>query len=111
MERNRCPACGAKGYAGRKCRECGYLPFVEEVMHANHYHQGEPLVLKERPKVTPPGRGCDSFPGQRVQKIPLRLVAGVVMGIVSLAAFAENPRLGMALLAITASIFLNKKKT
>ena len=44
MARYRCPSCGA-AYNGRRCRECLYEHFTEEIAHGNHTHEGEPLVV------------------------------------------------------------------
>lgn len=65
MDRDRCPACGARGYRGKHCGECLYVPFMEEVAHGTHYHYGEPLVLDRRPQSLRPGQGCASYSGRR----------------------------------------------
>ena len=44
MKQNACPSCGST-YNGRKCRQCGYEHFTEEIRHGTHTHRGEPLVL------------------------------------------------------------------
>ena len=38
-----CPSCGAP-YNGKKCRNCAYESFSEEIAHNFHVHEGEPLV-------------------------------------------------------------------
>ena len=35
----RCPCCGAP-YNGKRCRECYYEPFTEEIAHGLHTHEG-----------------------------------------------------------------------
>lgn len=44
MARYLCPSCGA-AYNGKKCRQCLYDHFTEEISHGNHVHEGEPLVI------------------------------------------------------------------
>ncbi len=44
MKKPACPGCGA-GYNGRRCRNCGYEHFSEEIAHRGHTHRGEPLVI------------------------------------------------------------------
>lgn len=44
MKKTVCPGCGA-GYNGRRCRNCGYEHFSEEIAHRGHTHRGEPLVI------------------------------------------------------------------
>ena len=61
MRKNACPSCGST-YNGRKCRQCGYQHFSEEIRHGNHTHRGEPLVI-DRPVRRPIPRkdpfGCE----------------------------------------------------
>lgn len=44
MRINTCPSCGGK-FNGKRCRQCGYEQFTEEIGHGNHWHKGEPLVI------------------------------------------------------------------
>lgn len=44
MARYTCPSCGER-YNGRRCRNCLYEHFSEEISHGNHTHKGEPLVI------------------------------------------------------------------
>lgn len=44
MARYLCPSCGA-AYNGKKCRQCLYEHFTEEIAHGTHVHEGEPLVI------------------------------------------------------------------
>lgn len=44
MARYTCPSCGA-AYNGKKCRQCLYEHFTEEIAHGTHVHEGEPLVI------------------------------------------------------------------
>jgi len=44
MAKYTCPSCGA-AYNGRRCRECLYEHFNEEIAHGGHTHKGEPLVI------------------------------------------------------------------
>lgn len=79
MARYRCPACGSP-YNGKRCQECCYEPFTEEVAHGNHYHEGEPLVIDEIPSRKPlrptETKNCNTFPGKRKKKLPtwLRII-------------------------------------
>jgi len=61
VKKNACPSCGST-YNGRKCRQCGYEHFTEEIRHGNHTHRGEPLVI-DRPVRRPIPRkdpfGCE----------------------------------------------------
>lgn len=41
-----CPSCGAP-FNGKKCRNCAYESFSEEITHNLHVHKGEPLVIKD----------------------------------------------------------------
>jgi len=41
-----CPCCG-KRYNGKRCANCYYERFTEEITHGLHTHEGEPLVIKE----------------------------------------------------------------
>ena len=41
-----CPSCGAP-YNGKKCRNCAYESFSEEIAHNLHVHEGEPLVIHD----------------------------------------------------------------
>lgn len=83
MDRNRCPACGAPGYRGKRCGSCLYAPFSEEIAHRNHYHAGEPLVTGVRPSPTVPGRGCSSYPGKRTRSFS---GAGLLLKLLGVAA-------------------------
>lgn len=73
MAKYKCPCCGSP-YDGKRCRECCYEPFTEEIAHGGHYHEGEPLVVKERPS-RPAGypaadRRRDPYPGRRKENLP-----------------------------------------
>ena len=75
MARYKCPCCGMP-YDGKRCRECFYESFTEEITHGNHVHEGEPLVIREAPARDPsqnarrPGgrKGCRSYPGRKKKK-------------------------------------------
>ena len=61
MAKYRCPACG-QPYDGKKCRECFYEHFSEEISHGAHTHRGEPLVIRgstRRPVPRKDPFGCD----------------------------------------------------
>lgn len=44
MATYKCPSCG-KPFNGRRCRNCLYETFTEEIGHGLHTHRGEPLVI------------------------------------------------------------------
>lgn len=77
MAKYSCPSCGAP-YNGRKCRECLYEQFTEEIAHGNHVHNGEPLVI-EAPARKPIRRkdpfGCDTGTKKRRKFNPALLIA------------------------------------
>lgn len=71
----RCPCCGAP-YDGKRCRECYYEPFTEEIAHGLHTHEGEPLVI-EHPEDRPIRRSvptrqkeCRQYSGRRKKTSP-----------------------------------------
>jgi len=45
MEKYICPSCGRR-YNGKRCGNCYYEHFTEEITHGMHTHAGEPLVIK-----------------------------------------------------------------
>ena len=71
----RCPCCGAP-YDGKRCRECYYEPFTEEIAHGMHTHEGEPLVIEEpedrpvRRSVPTRQKGCKTYAGRRKKTSP-----------------------------------------
>ena len=105
MKRDRCPACGAAGYHGRRCSHCLYEPFMEEVAHRTHYHAGEPLVLDTRPSPVRPGQGCASYPGKRTKPFPARSL--LILLAAALALFVPG---GIVLALIILLPMLKKKK-
>lgn len=71
----RCPCCGAP-YDGKRCRECYYEPFTEEIAHGLHTHEGEPLII-EQPEDRPVRRSvptrqkeCRQYSGRRKKTSP-----------------------------------------
>lgn len=44
MARYKCPSCGER-YNGKRCPNCLYEHFTEQIAHGNHVHGGEPLVI------------------------------------------------------------------
>ena len=71
----RCPCCGAP-YNGKRCRECYYEPFTEEIAHGLHTHEGEPLII-EQPEDRPVRRSvptrqkeCRQYSGRRKKDQP-----------------------------------------
>lgn len=105
MKRDRCPACGAAGYHGRRCGQCLYEPFMEEIAHRTHYHAGEPLVLDTRPRPVRPGQSCASYPGKRTKSFPTQAL--LILLAVVLALFIPG---GIILALIIVLPMLKKKK-
>ena len=44
MAKMKCPSCG-QPFNGKRCRNCMYEVFTEEITHGLHTHEGEPLVI------------------------------------------------------------------
>ena len=67
MAKYSCPSCGSP-YDGKRCRNCLYEHFTEEISHGNHTHEGEPLVV-ESPVRKPIRRknpfGCEKRPRKK----------------------------------------------
>ena len=55
MSKYICPSCGAP-FNGKKCKNCAYESFSEEVAHNLHVHEGEPLVIHDTARKTVPYR-------------------------------------------------------
>lgn len=88
MSRYICPSCGA-AFNGKRCRECFYEHFTEEITHGNHVHKGEPLVISA-PARKPIRRkdpfGCDPATKKRKKFNPALLI--VLLALL-------NPLLGL----------------
>lgn len=78
MARYKCPGCGA-AYNGKRCRECYYEAFSEEIAHGNHVHAGEPLVIDA--PVRRPIRRKDPFGCERKTRKSSRSL-GVVIALI-----------------------------
>lgn len=80
MAQRRCPCCGAP-YNGKRCRQCYYETFTEEIAHGNHTHEGEPLVISapEARKSPRPSlersEDCRRFTGRRKTGSSFRVLA------------------------------------
>ena len=48
MARYVCPSCGSP-FNGKKCKNCAYESFSEEITHRTHVHRGEPLSSGTKP--------------------------------------------------------------
>lgn len=84
MAKYTCPSCGA-AFNGKKCRQCYYEHFSEEISHGNHTHEGEPLVI-DAPVSKPVKRknpfGCE--PRTRKKKHPIAGFLAILLLINSL---------------------------
>ena len=70
MARYTCPSCGAV-YNGKRCRECLYEHFTEEIAHGNHTHEGEPLVIDAPVRKAIPQKdpfGCEKKERKQAKK-------------------------------------------
>lgn len=73
MARYKCPCCG-QPYNGKRCNNCFYENFSEEIAHGNHTHAGEPLVVrqpgpKKRPQPTITRESdCKPYSGKKKRK-------------------------------------------
>lgn len=91
MARLKCPSCG-NPYNGKRCRNCLYEHFSEEIAHGNHTHEGEPLVI-DAPVRKPIRRAkpfdCDTrTKKRRIGRLPVLLAVllaliGPVLDIVT----------------------------
>lgn len=70
MDRSSCPSCGSS-YNGKRCRNCGYEHFSEEIRHGNHTHRGEPLVIDSPTRKPIPRKDTFSCDKKTRKKHPL----------------------------------------
>lgn len=69
-----CPSCGAP-YNGKKCRNCAYESFSEEITHNLHVHEGEPLVIHDTTRRPVPYKDpfdCPPSHPKKKEKITIR---------------------------------------
>lgn len=77
MARYQCPGCGMP-YDGKKCRNCYYETFTEEIAHGDHTHRGEPLVIKSASRRPVPRKdpfGCEKKTRKKGKRLPATLLA------------------------------------
>lgn len=77
MARAYCPSCG-KRYNGKRCSNCLYENFTEEISHGLHTHEGEPLVVKAPARQPVPRKdpfACD----KKTRKQPARRKSSAVV--------------------------------
>ena len=88
-----CPSCGAR-YNGKKCRECFYEHFTEEIAHGGHTHAGEPLVIDAPVRRPVPRKDPFGCPPKRKkaarQKKPLLRFLVLLFAIYSLLPMIRN---------------------
>lgn len=78
MARKLCPSCG-KPYNGKKCGNCLYENFTEEIAHGLHTHEGEPLVIEDAERAPIPLK--DPFECDRNTRRTRKTKSGGVMRI------------------------------
>lgn len=81
MSKYICPSCGAS-FNGKKCKNCAYESFSEEVAHNLHVHEGEPLVIHDTARKTVPYRDpfvCPPKPKKQVKQNPKKWILPVVV--------------------------------
>lgn len=78
-----CPSCGAP-YNGRRCRQCLYENFSEEVAHGSHTHQGEPLVIEAPARRPIPRKDPFDCPPKPRRKFPNALAVLIVVAVIAI---------------------------
>ena len=76
MAKYTCPSCGAP-FDGKKCRNCAYESFSEEIAHNLHVHKGEPLVIKDTTRKRVPYKDPFSCPEPRREKKKSAKITGL----------------------------------
>lgn len=71
-----CPSCGAP-FDGKKCRNCAYESFSEEITHNLHVHKGEPLVIKDTTRKRVPYKDPFSCPEPRREQKKSAKITGL----------------------------------
>ena len=86
-----CPSCGAP-YNGKKCRNCAYESFSEEIAHNLHVHEGEPLVIHDTTRRPVPYKDPFDCPPSHPKKEKKSRSGGLskVLLIVFIAIFLRN---------------------
>ena len=100
MARYVCPSCGSP-FNGKKCKNCAYESFSEEITHRTHVHQGEPLVIQEKTRKPIPYKDPFDCPRQERKKGKRKgLPTAAVIAILGL--FLANP-FGLLMRRLTGS--------
>ena len=84
MARHVCPSCGAS-YNGKRCKNCRYETFGEEISHGLHTHAGEPLVVREPERKPIPRKdsfSCETRTKKRASA-PVVLILMIVLVILT----------------------------
>lgn len=103
MARYVCPSCGSP-FNGKKCKNCAYESFSEEITHRTHVHQGEPLVIQGQTRKPIPYKDPFDCPRQERKKRKRKgLPTAAVIAILGL--FLANP-FGLLMRRLTGSDYV-----
>ena len=103
MARYVCPSCGSP-FNGKKCKNCAYESFSEEITHRTHVHQGEPLVIQGQTRKPIPYKDPFDCPRQERKKGKRKgLPTAAVIAILGL--FLANP-FGLLMRRLTGSDYV-----
>lgn len=90
MDKYTCPSCGAP-FNGKKCKNCAYESFSEEIAHNLHVHKGEPLVIHDTARKPVPYKDPFDCPKPPKQKTVKKGKLLTILMIVFLVLFLIGP--------------------